>query len=315
MGFAGCHEISWHCLRVIAELCEEAGDELSVVFNLLPESGAKHAAFVEFDSLETEYHFSHQKVKNLGSPETLELLRALSLDAFFIIGWHRIVTQDVIDCAPYCIGMHSSLLPKDRGSSPINWAIIRGEKQGGMSMFHLSTGVDSGDLIAQKAFSIDQTNTCSDVYDKATVAAAQLLRENWRGIKTGNLPRIRQDESLATVNERRRPEDGMIDWSKGAKQLYDWVRGLTHPYPGGFSILRGRKVFIWNALYEEQTHDVEPGIIVSVGEYIRVATGSGFLDAISLQFEGEPECRATVFTSTYGLQPGEKMVTTPPITS
>src|SRR5689334_18277794 len=124
VGFAGCHEISWHCLKVIAELCKESGDELSVVFNLLPESGARHAAFVEFDSLAAEYNFSHQKVKNLASPESLKLLRALKLDVFFIIGWHRIVTQEVIDCAPYCIGMHSSLLPKDRGSSPVNWAII-----------------------------------------------------------------------------------------------------------------------------------------------------------------------------------------------
>lgn len=307
VGFAGCHEISWHCLRVIAELCVTHGDDLLGVFNLLPESGAKHSAFIEFTALEAEYGFPHYKVTSLSAPETLSLLRELQLDVLFIIGWHRIVPQSVLDCAPYCVGMHSSMLPKNRGSSPINWAILREETAGGMTYFHLTAGLDSGDIVGQKAFPIGPDDTCDDAHGKATVAAAELLREHWDALRKGAIPRTPQNESQATVNPRRRPNDGIIDWNRPAHELYAWVRALTHPYPGAFTAFRGKQLFIWKGGYHEEPATSEPGTILSARESLCIATGTGVFDATSLQFEGEPECHARVFTSIYRLQSGERM--------
>lgn len=306
VGFAGCHEISWHCLKAIAELCKLQGDELVAAFNLLPEKGAKYSAFVEFNSLAGEYAFPLHEVADLAAPEVVETLRSLKLDAFFIIGWHKIVPQQVIDCAPYCLGMHSSLLPKNRGSSPINWQIIRGEKQGGMSFFHLTTGVDSGDLVGQKEFEISEDDTCADAYAKATVAALGLLRENWTALAEKRLAHVPQDESQATLNPRRRPEDGKIVWEKNAFELHNWVRALTHPYPGAFASLRGKKVFLWRASCTQGELKQEAGTIVSVGERIVVAAKSGFLKIEGLQFDGELECPASVFSAVYEVKPGEK---------
>lgn len=304
IGFAGCHEISWHCLRAIADLCKENGDALAGVFNLQPEAGAKHSAFVEFTSLEAEFGFPYHKVQNLTSPDTLALLCQLKLDVFFIIGWHRIVPQEVIDVAPLCFGMHSSMLPKNRGSSPINWAIIRGDTMGGMSLFHLTTGVDSGDVVSQKTFPILEDDTCHDLHGRATVAAVELLRENWAGLRSGTLPRFPQDESVATVNDRRRPEDGAIDWGMDAKRVHAWVRALTHPYPGAFATFRGKKLFIWEARIAKLEPPIQaaPGSILVSNEGIVIATRTGAVEARTLQFAGEPQCDARLFRSTYKLE-------------
>lgn len=307
VGFAGCHEISFHCLRVVAEQCAAHGDELAAVFNLPLESGAKHSAFIEFDALESEFGFPSYKVASLSSPETLALLRGLELDVLFIIGWHRIVPQSVIDVAPYCLGMHSSMLPKNRGSSPINWVVLRDEPSGGMTYFHLTAGLDSGDIIGQKEFSIAPEDTCEDAHAKATVAAAELLREHWEALRAGTLARIPQDESQVTVNPRRRPEDGLIDWNRSARELYAWVRGLTHPYPGAFTFFRGKRLVIWKARVGELSETDVPGAILSAGEWISIATGAGVLDAATLQFEREPECQARVFARIYQAKAGERM--------
>ena len=327
VGFAGCHEISWRCLKAVAELCRANGDELAGAFNLLPEKGVKYSGFVEFDSLASEHNFPLHKITNLADAPALDLLRSFKLDVFFIIGWHRIVPQEVIDAAPVCLGMHSSLLPKNRGSSPLNWALIRGEKQGGITLFFLTAGVDSGDVVAQKSFPLEENDSCREAYEKAAVAAVDLLRENWGALREGKLPRTPQDESQATFNERRRPEDGKIDWSKPAGELHNWVRALAHPYPGAFTFFRGKKLFVWKArlvqgsrIQEQHENldndergavDKEPGTLVSLGERdgggAIAACQKGLLEILSLQFEGEQEFAARAFASAYGLQQGEKM--------
>ncbi|HET7230133.1 MAG TPA: methionyl-tRNA formyltransferase [Longimicrobium sp.] len=299
--------MSWHCLRVIAELCRTHGDELVAVFNLPPEAGASHSAYVEFHGLANEFGFPEHATRNLGSPENLELLHGLRLDVLFIIGWHRIVPQAVIDSARYCLGLHSSLLPRNRGSSPINWAIIHGEREGGMTLFHLAASVDSGDIVAQKAFPIGPDDTCKDVYDRATVASVELLRENWAALREGNVARIPQDEAAATLNPRRKPQDGEIDWNRSAQELQDWVRALTHPYPGAFTTLRGKKLLVWQARAVDEPCDAPPGVVISTHNHVRVATGRGVLDLGVLQFVGERECPAPVFDSVYGLRPGERI--------
>lgn len=306
VGFAGSHEISWHCLKVIADLCRASGDEISVVMNLPAQAGAKHSAFVEFDDLESEYGFPQLKVTSLSAPEMLAHIRSFALDVLFIIGWHRIVPQEVIDSATYCLGVHASLLPKDRGSSPINWSILRGDEVGGLTLFHLSAGVDTGDMVGQKSWAIGPVDTCRDVYDKANIAAVDLLRENWIALREGRVARSPQDESLATQNPRRRPEDGRIAWSDDADRIDALVRAITHPYPGAFTTLDGKRLFIWRAQAGNSTARGEPGTVVSVGERITVATGRGALDISLLQIEGHPECAASVFSSTYQLAVGQR---------
>ena len=180
-----------------------------------------------------------------------------------------------------------------------------------MSYFHLTTGVDSGDLVAQKGFEISLHDTCADAYDKATVLALEMLQENWPALREKRLPHIPQDETQVTLNPRRKPEDGLIDWKKGSIELHNWMRALTHPYPGGFTFLRGKKLFIWKATLADGAPTGasanQPGELVTAGAKIIVATGDGTLELLSLQFEGEREMAAADFSEKYALHPGEKM--------
>ena len=126
IGFLGCHEVSFHCLKKICNLAKEFNDSISIVFDLIPEEASKHSASISFESLKNEYKFPLYHIKNITDQESMSLLSNANLDILFIIGWHRVVSQSVLDQADICIGLHASLLPKDRGSSPINLQIIRG---------------------------------------------------------------------------------------------------------------------------------------------------------------------------------------------
>ena len=313
VAFAGSHEISFHCLRVIAALCAKHGDDLVAVFNHPVETGTRHSAFVTFDALEAEFGFPHHRVKSLSDPEVVERLRNLRLDVLFIIGWHRIVPQEVISAARYCLGVHASLLPKNRGSSPINWSLIRRETEGGLTLFHLTPGIDAGDIVSQRAWRIGPRDTCRDLYDRASVAAAEQLRANWRALREHRIPRLPQDESQATVNGRRRPEDGSIQWTSTAVEIDALVRATTHPYPGAFTRLRGKKLSIWETALVATAHSpgVTPGAIVVSRDHgrsrVRVTTGDGLLELRSVQFDGEPECMPGTFAAAYGITTGEMM--------
>lgn len=308
IGFAGCHVLSWFCLKTVAELCRTYGDTIAGVFNLPPEVGRKHSAYIEFDSLERDFGFPYHRVRDLAEPATLQQLRDLKLDVLFIIGWHKIVPQEVIDSARFCLGMHTSLLPADRGSSPVNWALIKGSNWGGITFFHLTTGVDSGDILTQRRFRIDRRDTCHGVHQRATTAALGMLRDEWPLIRSSRPPRIPQDETQATYNPRRRAADGLINWNMPAEEIDRWVRALTSPYPGAFAFYRGRKLFIWEASAVKVAVNDLPGTIVRVGKTLRVATASGVVDVRRLQFEGDPECLAELFAAAYRPEPGSVLV-------
>ena len=204
IGFIGCHEISWHCLKKICALSQKYGDQLAVVFNLDEKEAIKHSASFKFDTLQHEYLFPLYYVSDVSDSNSIKLLKQSNLDILFIIGWHKIVPQVVLDTATLRLGIHSSLLPKDRGSSPINWQIIRGETAGGVTLFHLTTDVDAGDIVDSEAYEIDENDTVADVYNRATISSLSLLDKNWESIHNMKINAIHQNEEDMTLNSRRK---------------------------------------------------------------------------------------------------------------
>jgi len=210
IGFVGCHEVSWHCLRKICSLSSKFNDDVCMVFDLDPSEYKKHSAVRNFVTLSNEFKFPLHHISNVADEDSLKLLRNAQIDVLFIIGWHRIVPQKVLEQATIKLGIHTSLLPRDRGSSPINWQIIRGEKNSGVTLFHLTDGVDEGDIVDMKEFSIDDADNVKTVYDKAILASIDMLEKNWESIHNLKINRTQQDESLVTKNDRRRPSDGLL---------------------------------------------------------------------------------------------------------
>jgi len=302
IGFIGCHEISLYCLKRICELSKDRGDNVSIVYNLTKEEGKKHSAYVDFDSLQKQFGFELHYVSNVSSEHSIELLKKSDLDVLFIIGWHRIVPQTVLDSAKVKLGIHSSMLPKDRGSSPINWQIIRDEKEGGITLFHLTDEVDSGAIVDQYRYEISAEDDIGTVYQKATKGSIILLERNWEDICQLNPKAIEQNEGQVTINLRRKPEDGLIKWSRSSVECYNWIRALTKPYPGAFTFWNKKKVFLWTSKMVVHKSGKYGEIIDN--EKLIVSTGEGCLEILSVQIEEEPICSGEVFVKSNNICKG-----------
>ena len=185
--------------------------------------------------------------KNINSPESISKLLEYQPDLMVIGGYGQILTQRVIDIPREgTLNLHGGLLPRYRGSSPINWAIINGEKTGGCTVIFIDDGIDTGDIVTQEKFDIGIDDTALDIQKKTFRIFPRLLLSSINDIENNTVNRLKQDESKAFYYHRRTPADGIIDWSSmSALQVHNKVRALTHPYPGAFTHHEGRKLLIW----------------------------------------------------------------------
>jgi methionyl-tRNA formyltransferase len=184
----------------------------------------------------------------MSDPKYIKTIQAWGPDFGLAIGWYYMVPRVVRDLFPLGIaGMHASLLPKYRGGSPLVWAIINGEAKTGVTLFYFDDGVDTGEIISQVEIKITRDDTIKTVYEKATQISRDILREYIPLIRQGIAPRIPQDHRVATQFPQRKPEDGLLDWSKSAEEIQNFIRAQTKPYPGAFTFVQGKKVIIWDA--------------------------------------------------------------------
>jgi methionyl-tRNA formyltransferase len=194
-------------------------------------------------------------------------------------GWYHMLGAELRDSfAMGCAGLHASLLPRLRGGAPLNWAILSGATETGVSMFMLGAGVDDGPLLGQRSFAIGPRATIAELVDLARDASLELVREVLPAVAGGTLKPTPQ-VGTPTYGQQRRPEDGRIEWSRSAEEIDRLVRAVGRPYPGAFTYLDGEQVTIWAA---EPMTDVEvlgsPGQLWrSDGGEIGVVTGSGVL--------------------------------------
>jgi len=230
----------------------------------------------------------HVPVMNVTGPVQgcADAIRDWAPDLLFAAGWYYVIPPSVLALPRLgALGVHASLLPKYRGGAPVNWAIINGEEKTGVTLFYLDAGIDSGDIIAQAELPIEFEDTCATVYDKVVEKTRELIRRCIPLLEQSRAPRIPQDESAATWFPRRRPEDGEINWSRTTRQLYDWVRALTRPYPGAFTWLDGQPIHVWKSLMLPQPPRAKAGTVTAVdpGRAVDVATIDGTLRLLDLE--------------------------------
>jgi len=266
----------------------------------------------------TAYFFSFQKLKKYGMPiravkdinhsKVITQIVSQKPDLIITVAWSQIFSKEILKIPQLgCIGFHSSLLPKYSGGSPVNWGIINGEKQWGITLFYLTSSLDEGNIIAQEKFRIDLKDTCKTTYDKATLKAVRLLKKYLPQIIKGTAPRIKQNLSQATRFKRRKPEDGLINWSKTKMQLYNWVRALTHPYPGAFTFFNGRKMHIWTAELTESPSSYSPGKVIRLAKRgLIVSAKNGSVLIKKLQMDGDNEINASYAAEKYKIRVGDK---------
>jgi len=212
------------------------------VITLAKEALAGRSGAVDYAGVLSDARVPLYRVENVNEPGSIALLRDLSIDVAFVIGWSQILKPETLATARMgMIGAHASLLPRDRGSAPINWALIRGEARTGNSLIWLSPSVDAGDLIDQVAFPITPYDTCATLYEQVALANREMILRVLPKLLAGERPGAPQGAVDEPPLPRRRPADGRIDWEQEARKLYDFVRALARPYPGAFSCLDGSR--------------------------------------------------------------------------
>lgn len=300
IAFIGCVEEGRRSLESLLAI----GADIVALFTLRPELAATVSGAVPFEDLAAAHGIPLHYVRNVNDPEPVEVLRSLRPDLVFCVGWTQLLRREILALPRLgCVGFHASLLPRFRGRAPVNWAIILGEKETGNTMMLLDEGVDTGDILAQRRFPIDDDDTCATIYDKVARSEDEMIREVLPAIREGRLVRMPQDHAAATVMPRRRPEDGVIDWELPTRRLHDWVRALTHPYPGAFTTLEGSKVFVWKAAPWRPGPGggprvaPRPGFWRLEGEPPRLLAGTadGDLEVLRVQREGGEEIDGVAF--------------------
>ncbi len=247
---------------------------------------------------------------SVNDPDVVRRLAAFAPDLILSIYFRDIIKPEVLALAPRgALNLHGSLLPRYRGRCPVNWVLIHGESETGVTLHHMEARPDMGDIVAQRAVPIDDDDTALTLNGKLGGAARVLLRETFPLLVAGTAPRIPQDHARATTFGGRRPEDGRIVWPQTARQVYDLVRAVTHPYPGAFTWWRDRRLFVWQTRLVDGAGDREvPGRVVGVGDGgIVVTTGGGALRLERVQLAGGPEEEGEAFARRIDLRIGDRL--------
>ncbi len=191
------------------------------------------------------------KPKSLKSPEWAELVRSLKPDLLLSLFYRNFIPKEIFSVPRLgAYNMHGSYLPAYRGRAPLNWAIINGEDHGGVSLHVMEEGFDTGDIVLQKRVDFGADEYVGQIQPRITKAAVDVLRAALPSLLEGNPKLEKQDGTKASYFGRRRPEDGRIDFSKSAGEVFNMVRGLSKPFPGAFTdeIEKGGRLIIWRAL-------------------------------------------------------------------
>lgn len=221
-------------------------------------------------------------------------IKQLKPEIIFSFYFRRLIPNEIILMPRLgAYNLHGALLPKYRGQTCINWAVVNGEKHTGATLHLMTEKADEGDIVDQRSFDIAFTDTAIDVFKKVSITAARIIHDNLPRLEAGTAKLTPQDNSKATKFPRRRPKDGYLDFNKSAVSLYNLIRGVTHPFPGAFTFTGGRKLFIWWAEPVEGYGNA--GEIVSINP-LCIGTGNGLLQLEKLQWENGLETAASDFT-------------------
>ncbi len=232
-------------------------------------------------------------------------LTALKPDAIIVVGYGRIIPQWMLDLPPLGnLNLHASLLPKYRGAAPIQWAIANGETVTGVTTMRIDAGLDTGDILLQDELAVAPGDTAETIGPRLASIGADLMVETLRGLQAGTLHPRKQDNSQATLAPILKKEDGLIDFSRAASDIYNRIRGFQ-PWPGAHTKFRGKNLQIAKA--KPSTAALPPGELSLSADRLLVGCGHDTsLELLEVQLEGKKRTAARDFVHGYRLQPGEK---------
>lgn len=237
--------------------------------------------------------------------EFLETLGSYQPDLIVVIAYGRILPLPVLQLPPLgCINVHGSLLPRHRGAAPIQWAIINGDQEVGVTIMQMDEGMDTGDILLPRAIAADRHQTAGELFTRLSELGATALMEALDLLQAGTLQAIPQDHSLATSAPPLTKETGCIDWTKTADEIHCLIRGLD-PWPTAYTFLNSKRVRFFSPEVVHRDSDQPPGTVLMADKQgVLVATGKNCLLLREIQPEGKKRMVVEAFLCGHSLDSG-----------
>jgi methionyl-tRNA formyltransferase len=289
------HEIGYVCLEEVIA----AGVQVPCLFTHRDDPG-EEVWFRTPRVIAEKHAIPIYEPESLRDPSWVDFLKGLSPDFLFSFYYRNMLPEQILQIPKVApLNLHGSLLPRFRGRAPVNWVLIEGEERTGLTLHVMEVKPDAGDIIARIEVPITFEDTAQSLFMKMATAARRLMKEVLPRLIDGTFQREPQSGPSSYYGGRK-PEDGLIDWTKPARAVYNLIRAVTHPYPGAFTLFQGKKLFLWKALPEQEGTDAPPGAVTSTSPLL-IATGQGLLRPLSVQLEGEEEMEGERFSSLHKL--------------
>ena len=218
--------------------------------------------------------------------DAAEIIKGLGPEVIVVAAYGLILPKTILDIPQYgCINIHASLLPKYRGAAPVQWAVINGEKETGVTAMQMDEGIDTGDMFLSKSTSIGANETSMELMERLSHIGAELLLETLKAVKSGSVKPVAQDGSKSSYASMLTKELAKIDWNKNAGEIHNLVRGLV-PWPVASTTYRGKKLKIYSSQIAGHT-DKKPGLILPDKNKFLVSCGENtVLELTEVRLEG-----------------------------
>ncbi len=296
------------CAGITALL--NAGYEISAIFTHADTSPESHA-FPSVARLAAEQGIPVYAPEDANHPLWVDRIRAMQPDFIFSFYYRALLSDTILNCARVgAFNLHGSLLPKYRGRAPLNWVLVNGETETGVTLHRMVKRADAGDIVAQQRVAIDPQDNALTLHRKLVACAGQLLEGALPPMKRGEIAATPQNDAEATVVGRRTPEDGRINWELPAAKVNNLVRAVTDPWPGAFAYAGTVKFVVWKGRVHQDAPSAKPGTVLSVEPFL-IACGEGALEVVTGQSDNGVYMNGSQLAQSLGMVPGALLYSQP----
>lgn len=236
----------------------------------------------------------YQPVK-VREASVVDEIRSMKPDVIVVVAFGQILPESILNIPPYgCINVHASLLPRYRGAAPIQWAVIDGEKETGVTTMYMAKGLDTGDMILRESIVLDPKETGESLHDKLCVMGGPLILKTLEQIEHGTAPRIPQEDALSCYAHMLTKELGCIDWTKDAASIERLIRGLNS-WPSAYTTWNGKTLKIWDSEVTKGSEAIPGTVIAKDKTSFTVSCGQGALKVLEVQLQGKKRMTTQAF--------------------
>ncbi|MGD8161743.1 bifunctional UDP-4-amino-4-deoxy-L-arabinose formyltransferase/UDP-glucuronic acid oxidase ArnA [Pantoea sp. FN0307] len=296
------------CVGINALLA--AGFEITAIYTHA-DTVAENHFFGSVARLAAEQGIPVYAPEDANHPLWVDRIKQMNPDYIFSFYYRNLLSDEILNSARFgAFNLHGSLLPKYRGRAPLNWALVNGETETGVTLHRMIKRADAGEIVSQMRVAIDQQDNALTLHRKMLRCAETLLNDSLPAMKRGEISTTPQDESQASVVGRRTPEDGRIEWEQSAQSINNLVRAVTDPWPGAFAFVGSVKFVVWQGRVHSNPQQAKPGTVLSVDPFI-IACGEGALEIVTGQIENGVYMNGSQLAQSLGMVPGVLLYSKP----